>query len=64
MKYLIFIFFTFMMVSCDRHGSADREIMTTSERAEDMFRKPASEDQGKIPDKFQPIDHEIKKDEP
>lgn len=64
MKYLIFILFTFMMVACDRHGSGDREIMTTSERAEDMFRKPASEEQGKIPKKYQPIDHEIKKGEP
>ncbi|WP_408095856.1 hypothetical protein ACJVC5_12505 [Peredibacter sp. HCB2-198] len=64
MKYIIFILFIFMVVACDRHGSGDREIMTTEQRAEDMFRKPASEEQGKIPDKFQPIDHEIKKDEP
>lgn len=61
MKYLIFGLTLLMLVACDRHGSGDREIMTTTDRAEDMFRKPASEEKGKIDKKFQPIDHEIKK---
>lgn len=61
MKYFILSFTLLMLIACDRHGSGDREIMTTSDRAEDMFRKPAAEEQGKIDKKFQPIDHEIKK---
>lgn len=38
----------------------DKKLQSTSERARDMFRKPSSEEEGKIPDKFQPIDHKIK----
>ena len=35
---------------------------STSERAGNMFRAPSSEEKGKIPDKFQPIDHKIDTD--
>lgn len=38
----------------------EKKLQTTSERARDMFRKPSSEEEGKIPEKFQPIDHKIK----
>lgn len=56
MKILFLTIAALFLVSCEKE--------TTKNRAMDMFREPSSEEQGKIPDKFQPIDHEIEKAEP
>ena len=63
MRLILLLFTAFGLSSCDKHGSGDREIMTTKDMAREMFRRPASEEMGKINEKFQPIDHDIKKAE-
>lgn len=51
MRILILMLLGTLFMACTREPMKDK--------AADMFRKPSSEEQGKIPDKFQPIDHEI-----
>lgn len=48
------------IVEDKKYKSDEKEALSTRERARDMFREPSSEEAGKIPDKFQPIDHKIK----
>lgn len=62
MHKFILVSFVLTLASCQR--PPEPKILTTEERAENMFRKPAAEEQGKIKDKFQPIDHDIRKDPP
>lgn len=62
MLKFILVVFILTLASCQR--PPEPKLLTTEERAEKMFRQPAAEEQGKIKDKFQPIDHDIRKNPP
>lgn len=62
MKLVLLSFFLLTSMAFAKDKKPKKEIPTTEERAESMFRKPSSKEKGKIKDKFQPIDHKIKTD--
>lgn len=52
-------FWILVVMFCITTFACSRE--PTQDKARDMFREPSSEKQGKIPEKFQPLDHKINK---